>query len=367
MRLVSLCSGYGGLDLAAESAVGAELVGWSEVDPDAATVMATHWPDADPLGDLTTRTTWPAADIVTAGFPCQPVSLAGRRRGDTDERWIWPEVLDAIGMVGPRLVLLENVAGLTTLGGGRVVGDLAARGYRVQWSTLRASDIGAPHRRNRIFIVAIAANSDDQFRSEHNGTLSQPGDLTLLPTPTARLGDARGMPGERLAASRMLSGRRNLDDVVVLLPTPTASMQNYDEEPMQFLNRRERVRQSGINGNGVGLPLGVAVRLLPTPTTEPTTGNGHARNLAAKVRPDRWGDYAGAVAHWETILGRPAPDPLNDSHQLAPHFAEWMMGLDDGWVTGPVSNRRRALRLLGNGVVPQQAATAIHALTQEMP
>lgn len=98
------------------------------------------WPDDKP--------------ILTAGFPCQPVSVAGKRLGQEDERWLWPEVARVVRVVRPRVVLLENVPGLLARGMGDVLGDLAEAGYDAQWSVLRASDWGAPHKRERVFIVA---------------------------------------------------------------------------------------------------------------------------------------------------------------------------------------------------------------------
>lgn len=353
LTAVSLCSGYLGLDLAVEHVLGAELIAWSEIDPDACRVIAHHRPDAEPLGDLTTRTTWPSADVLTAGFPCQPVSTAGARKGNEDDRWLWDDVLRAIRLVGPRVVALENVAGLASLGGPRVVGDLAACGYRVRWSTLRASDVGACHQRRRIFIVATHPDDDDlrsrvgdrRDQAEWSQEVGVTGDsdrapaddLTLLPTPTARLGTSGTTADPDLLAARADRGPGvALDDAIALLPTPNASLQNYDEDPEQFLARREQVRQKGINGNGIGMPLGVAVKV-------------------------DWGQYVAAIARHEHLLGRPAPDPL-DGRNLAARFVEWMMCLPEGWVTDSIDNRRAALRMLGNGVVPAQAATAVARL-----
>lgn len=105
-----------------------------------------------------------------------------------------------------------------------------------------------------------------------------------------------------------------------------------------------------------------AVALLPAPTTQPTTGNGHARNLGREVRP-WWGVYETAIHHWEHLT-RPAPPPTEigpkGSARLSPAFTEWMMGLPAGHVTAvPGLTHNDQLRALGNGVVPQQAAAAI--------
>lgn len=160
MKLGSLCTGYGGLDLAAEAILGPLTHAWhAEIDPHASQVLAHHWPDTPNLGDLTAVdwTRVEPVDVLTAGYPCQPLSLAGRRAGLTDERWIWDDVFAAIRDLRPRLVLLENVAGHLSLGFGRVLGDLASAGFDAEWGCFRASDVGAPHRRERVFIAAWPA------------------------------------------------------------------------------------------------------------------------------------------------------------------------------------------------------------------
>ena len=105
--------------------------------------------------------------------------------------------------------------------------------------------------------------------------------------------------------------------------------------------------------------------LLPTPTTQPSTGNGHARTLAREVID--WGKYLPAVTRWEPIIDRPAPHPVHvtrtGTRRLAPEFVEWMMGLPAGWVTDvPGLSRNQQLHALGNGVVPLQGATTIRQL-----
>jgi len=107
-------------------------------------------------GDLK-RITWEEVeqvDILTAGYPCQPFSTAGNRKGTDDPRHIWPYIKDAIRRLRPRLVILENVRGHLSLGFSGVLGDLADIGYNAKWATFRASDVGAVHSRERIFVIA---------------------------------------------------------------------------------------------------------------------------------------------------------------------------------------------------------------------
>ena len=120
------------------------------------------WPPGSPgppgLGDITV-TDWsrvPAVDVITAGFPCQDISCAGKRAGLTEgtRSVIWVHVAEAVRVLHPRLVVVENVAALRTRGLDRVLGDLAEAGYDAVWRCVRASDVGAPHRRERLFLLA---------------------------------------------------------------------------------------------------------------------------------------------------------------------------------------------------------------------
>lgn len=157
----SLCSGIGGIDLGLERA--GMTVRWqSEIDPYACRVLAKHWPDVPNLGDIK-QIEWSTVervDLICAGYPCQPFSLAGSRQGEADPRHLWPFVLNAIRALRPRWVLLENVAGHRSLGFGTVLGDLATSGYDAEWDCIPAVAVGAPHRRDRVFVVAHAVSDE---------------------------------------------------------------------------------------------------------------------------------------------------------------------------------------------------------------
>ncbi len=151
----SLFSGIGGFDLGLERA-GMECRWQVEIDPFCQKVLAKHWPDVPRYGDIKTIdfTEVEPVDLICGGFPCQPVSLAGQRRGQDDERWLWPDFARAIRMVRPRYALMENVPGLLGLGMGDVLGDLSELGYDAEWSVISACSMGAPHTRERVFIMA---------------------------------------------------------------------------------------------------------------------------------------------------------------------------------------------------------------------
>ena len=339
-RIAELCAGYGGLALGLSMAgVAEEVIFLSEIDKWASRVLAERFPLPN-LGDIkgidweNTRHRYGPIDILTAGYPCQPFSTAGRRLGEEDPRHLWPFVAEAIRVVRPRLAFLENVRGHVSKGLDTVIGDLSSMGYVGAWGCLRASDIGAAHRRERVFILAAntdgstgrpwdAIGGDGDSANGYGG----PPDVGGRGRPTAdaeRLGDAgRGVAGildgaqgaQRLEGGRCDEGGSAVDD-------RCATPADAESDAWRI-------------GDGDGADA-------------PDEG--------------RWGKYAPAVARWERILGRPAPIPAID-RKLNPVFVEWLMGLPAGWVTGVAGvSRSQQLKILGNGVVPQQAAVAFRLL-----
>ena len=163
----SLFAGIGGIDLGLER-TGYFRTAWvCERDPYCQRVLAKHWPDAtvfDDVADIGEDT--PAVDVIAAGFPCQPVSHAGRRKAQDDERWLWPHVERCVRVLRPRGVLLENVAGLFTAGFDDVIGGLAACGYDAEWDCIPAAAVGAPHLRERVFIIATSGSTTHESVGE---------------------------------------------------------------------------------------------------------------------------------------------------------------------------------------------------------
>lgn len=157
----SLCTGFDGLG------AGLEQAGWpvhrswfAETDPDAMAVLTGHWPTVPNLGDITTIDwgTVPPVDVVAVGWPCQPNSVAGKRRGRTDERNLWPDVARAIEALRPGWFLGENVPGLLTVERGQAFGEVTADldrlGYVITWALVGACVVGTCHHRHRLFLMA---------------------------------------------------------------------------------------------------------------------------------------------------------------------------------------------------------------------
>tara|TARA_Y100000817_G_scaffold50403_1_gene36153 strand:+ start:270 stop:1211 length:942 start_codon:yes stop_codon:yes gene_type:complete len=308
MKVGSFCSGFGGLDLAAHDLFDATTSWWSEIDSAAQKVMHARFPEAQPVGDVTTLNPHDLepVDVLTAGFPCQPYSTAGLRKGQSDERAIFQWIADTISVLRPRYILLENVQGILTKGGTDTLASLTSvGGYRIRWGLVRASDAGAPHRRARWFAVAESADSYS-------------------------LGAGRSEHGEVSSSSG---------------------------EGKEGTQQRQRVRTAVGHGSQVATDSDDAGRsehsgAFPMETEQSSFECRSSTN---------WGEWEPAIRRWETIRQVEAPPPVLDG-KLNQWFVEWMMGLPTGWVCDVIDKRTPALKMLGNGCVPQQAHLAFSLL-----
>lgn len=311
MRVGSLFSGYGGLDMA----VGGEVAWYSDIEPAACTVLEAHYPNVPNIGDIK-LVDWnnvEPVDILTGGYPCQPFSQAGKRLGEKDDRHLWPYVKQAISILRPGLVILENVRGHLTLGFNTVLGEIAELGYDAQWGIVRASDAGAPHQRARLFIVAHPKGGEWGPKK------------------------SKYIQAERATEPRECFG----------------TVADANREPVRREHRSRNVDRE-INSNyGKWWPIQNSVN-----TIGATIQND-------KNPDDRFGPFANAIRRWEQIIGRVPPEPIvkvKEKEKINPVFVEWMMGLPEGHVTNHGLTLSQELKMLGNGVVPQQAALALKLL-----
>lgn len=157
-RMLSLCSGIGGIDLAAQRA-DFEIAGQVEIDDYCQAILAKHWPNVPKIRNIhdVQGHEFGHIDLIAGGIPCQPFSTAGRRRGKEDDRHLWPQMLRIIKVARPTWILIENVIGFINLALEAVLADLEDQGYQCQTFVFPACAIGAPHQRMRCFIVAYAA------------------------------------------------------------------------------------------------------------------------------------------------------------------------------------------------------------------
>lgn len=179
MTFGSLFAGIGGMDLGLERA-GMTCKWQVEIDPFCRQVLTKHWPEVPKYGDIrdVTADQLGYVDCIAGGFPCQDLSRAGKRAGmDGARSGLWKEFYRLICLLRPRVALVENVPGLLDWGLGRVLGDLAESGYDAEWSVLPAAAFGAPHVRERVFVVAYSNSQRGEVVSQANsrdgGSFSQ--------------------------------------------------------------------------------------------------------------------------------------------------------------------------------------------------
>jgi len=400
MRIGSICSGYGGLDTAVAEIFGAEVAWFFEYDKAPSKILAHHWPEIPNYGDVTTAD-WAAieqVEIICGGTPCQDLSGAGKRAGMTEgtRSNLWVAMREAIAIQQPRFVVWENVRGAYSasassevesepglLGGtpggylralGRVVGDLASLGYDSKWVGVRAADVGAPHGRYRVFLVAEhtghgSGGTELWDEREPNYGVGQSGQSPAN-TESDRRARARA-PRYRRAGSENSGGGTSVADPGSDEPErrgisgnvggPSSSGESDREQ-------RQRIRHTTSDSSTEATPnpdhpgrreYGGGITVQPE---QPSVEHSGA---------DTWGDYRPAIERWETVLGRTAPPPTlpdgkNGNHRLNSAFVEWMMGLPEGHVTNSEIGltRNEQLKALGNGVVPAQAMYALRLLLE---
>jgi len=276
LRIGELFAGYGGLGMGVQAVLGGEVVWFSEFDPAPSKILAHHWPDVPNHGDIT-KIDWltvEPVDVLTGGFPCQDVSLAGARAGirEGTRSGLWSEFARAIEALQPRLVVIENVRGLLSAsaagpmesdpwgvgdGGARsvvnalgaVLGDLADLGYDAEWCGVRAADAGAPHGRFRVFIVAYPQSVEGRIGY---GDDVQTGRGTLGRVEAAGGGDFADTANnrhERSGSARY--GRAGLADSGSGAPTADASGERLGEHPGESPAQETRPASSDL-AHGAG-------------------------------------------------------------------------------------------------------------------
>jgi len=353
---LALCAGIGGLELGVKLAIPSyRTIGFVERELFACEVLAARmeegrldvapiWSDIESFPSEIYRG---KVDLVTAGFPCQPVSLAGKQLGQDDERWLWPTIVRILREVRPRYAFFENVPGLLVRGGQDVLRDLASLFYDAEGLCLRAADVGASHIRNRVFVLA----------SRHGEPLRiEPEQPEGRPLPPVSLEDTE----------RSERGKKR---------------EHGDESRRDALSQREE---------GSGGPGTSSEELAYTSSgglgelRESSRGAGFAeRRGAAMADADSAGLTGERIGRLLDGERTPRGDDANGRHGTREdayrHRHPWPPGPQDDWSAVPEglepalrrvahghSRRMDRLRALGNGVVPQQAAFALRSLIERM-
>ena len=440
-RIGSLFSGTGALDIAVQDVLGGRVIWHSQYEPPdkngrpdlvqfPARILARHWPGVPNLGDIT-RVCWACVlnehgpvDVLTGGFPCTDVSSAGQRAGLTPDTrsGLWNHMARAIAVLQPSLVVIENVEGLLSAPAdrgleldaealaeeaaagrvlralGAVLGDLAALGFDAEWVRVAASEVGAPHPRKRIIILAWPAAADAaDLGHERPGAARRRGPGPADGDLTAADADRHGLQGQwgdtgsqPVGAPSPHVGCRFAGGRLAPADADGCGFAGHGELPAGRDALRLRVRDDahgrhpapadpkGVGwGQGRPEPAGLVGGLDAAERGVALAADADSLRWRADIlnlrpgQPDLdWGLCEPAIRRWEPIIGRPAPWPTDTLGRLTPVLSEWMMGFPDGWVTctpGPdgisaAALRNAMLKALGNGVVWQQAAAALRLL-----
>ena len=379
---ISLCSGYGGIDLGIRRVLpGLRTVAYSEIEEFACGLLASRMESGhlDPAPIWTDVKTFPWAefrgkvDILSGGYPCQPFSAAGLRKGADDPRHLWPAIADGISILQPALCFFENVEGHISLGLSTVVSDLEGLGYKVAWGIFSAAEVGAPHQRKRIFILA---------HKQHQGSQGW----------LQRWTDSQREGVDGHAGCCGSSGG--------VWPSRPSQPQHEWEPPRVVGNQSSDLGDAKCKSEG-----GLSIRTESSqsrPESPSNTGSGlgdpDCRRFASSIDAGssretdggRQGDVEqtdGSVANASSINGqrrgarvgrgkRGQSDVAavqcagNGYGQTQPSLGGnadgGARGMDYAELCVSGDNRTDELRLLGNGVVPATAAIAFTTLMQEM-
>lgn len=324
-NLLSLFSGAGGFELGAELIGGCNVVGQSEIDPQACQVLAGRWPDVPQLGDIRAIDGRDLrVDVVSAGFPCQDLSLAGRRAGLTGARsGLWWEVARILDETRATWLCAENVPGLLSADPGRamgaVVGSLADLGMVGAWRVLDAQHFGVPQRRRRVFILARRAGASGPhpveilFDSRGCGGSAQSGGPSGSDSSARTQGGAEGRRGTVGALTAKQGGPDdNSAQAGHLIGTLTTKFRGVEEAAAGQLIPVDLVQVTSAANRARCLPGSVA----PTPPVSVLTGGAAVRRLMP-IECERlmgWPDHhtapAGADTHRYRLCGNGVVAPL---------------------------------------------------------
>jgi len=371
---LALFAGGGGLELGLSLALGTNYrtVTYVERECTSAAVLAANmergWLDKAPIWDDVTTFTGDVVsplvdniDIISAGFPCQPWSVAGQRKGTDDERWLWPLIFRLVREIRPRSIFLENVPGLLHGGIEHVLGDLASVGFDAEWTSVRASDVGAPHRRERVFILGITSSSGRSTGRHREREHEVRDNRDRSPTEdieqrgVGQSGTSAGSEALGYTGSERLEGAHDhRESPRGLQPRTSERCGNVDDSYGDECERQVQEHTEGfvspvesgssvVNADSIG-------RRTQSVSEQQSTGDGWGG------RPFQWPPSPQSTASWREVI-EIRPD-------LAPAIKPEVRGVANG-MAGELA-RADKLRILGNGVVPQQAALAFTLLHDRM-
>ena len=361
LKVTSLFSGIGGIDLGLEATGYFKTTLFSEIDPFCQKILKKHWPNVPIIPnvkDINGKEI--ETDVLVGGFPCQPFSVAGKRKGKEDERHLWPEMFRIIKEARPSIVIGENVPGIinTQMALGQCVSDLESEGYKVQPGVLPACSGNAPHRRYRVFIIAMV--DTDNLRLEQYNETQKEEQIRWAETPSLSRSENVANPN---SSSFTSWESRGADREVSSESERLRGGESQRETRKEFGSGSENVANStrfGHRGwNSQGCSSGGETRILP--------GEQEGRETWSET--ERCSEsYRNYVAN--STASRPQTSPeecfeqkgTEEADAIAPYSGtigdfnprdNWSVEPNVGRVAHGISDRVDRIKSLGNAVVPQ--------------
>jgi DNA (cytosine-5)-methyltransferase 1 len=384
---LGLCAGYGGIELGLKRAIPSlRTIALCEIEAFAianlVSKMEAGLMDPAPIWPDLKTFPWAAfrdrVDILTGGYPCQPFSAAGQRKGKQDPRHLWPWIADGIRLLRPQICFFENVEGHISLGLSDVIEDLAGMGYRTTWGIFSASEVGAPHQRKRVFILAVASG----FRGTPGLSGPFPRDEGQ-PRESDHCGDQVMADSEcsRSSTGRIDARRQEVSQSEHCSAWPSRpGEQQYGWEPLRVVGNTESRQDNGREPGDMGEEASQG-------GCDDHAADGAGKDMADSHRIDRSAQAEGREhdrqagsageelgnAGCERQEERQLPSgwsKQSDSRQTQPPLGGdtdgFASGMDYAQLCVSGDNRTDELRLLGNGVVPATAERAFRVLIKEL-
>ena len=367
-NVISLYSGGGGLDIGFRLAIpNARTVCYVEREISSVSVLVNGIEKGilDDAPIWTNSTTFDGSpwigkvDWIIGGFPCQPWSVAGKREGKEDERWLWDDIKQIAMSVQPTGFFLENVSGLITGHGiDTILGDLSEMGFDAEWGSVKAGDIGAPHRRERVFILAARRGTDCRFNDILGNTESYGHEHSK---GTDRREECESLNGNKVRNISSSTDNSELDDTKHDGWDATEE-QRSDGQTVSGRKERENatIESKGTDNTRVTLENSSSERLQGIGAESQDRGNIGLSNRTQVTRSEL-GIFPPAPnsEEWESILREhPRLSPALEKSSFEPDVRGMVNGM------APGLHRADRLRILGNGVVPIQAAYALTVLAR---
>ena len=352
LKLLDLFSGIGGFSLGLERTGGFETVAFCEYDEKAQKVLKKHWPDVPIYKDVRTLDYEGSVDVITGGYPCQPFSFAGKRKGTKDDRHLWPSMFSLIQKHRPSWVIGENVAGHINMGLDNVLADLESEGYGTRTFVIPACSVNAPHRRDRVWIVGYSEHDGPsscgtigELQGEQDGTQTTIFEFEGASEPTTSMENTRHRTrGSSEQESVGRNGKRKHETEVGSSGTVKVARSSKASDAVADTNMQRCKQPSQARNDGKDRPKSNDKQFRGCCTTH--RSNQNSPNTNSIIRQ---------AQYERKVLGEQSKEEQTEG------LADAYLSADKQWEAEPsvgrlangIPNRVDRLKQLGNAVVPQ--------------